>query len=114
MGIVPEIRAFYYAAKAGRHHGKAGKFLKRLDYQGALKHYQLAYEFYGCLEDDLGQAVELECIGRVHYRLNDFFQASQHAEKSLAIYQKYAEKDQNNVFSEAVSRVENLLVRLQK
>ena len=113
MSMFSAIKNVYHSAKVGWHHGKAGKYLRRGDCQSALKHYLLAYEYSRSSEDVGGQAVELECIARTHFRLNDFVQARQYAEKSLAIYQKFQTKGKSDLFSESVSRVEQLLVRLQ-
>lgn len=113
MNIISKFKTVYYWAKIGWHHGKAGKFLKRLDYQAALKHYELAYEYSRFSEDETSQALELECMARTHYRLNEFGLARQHAEKSLAIYQEFQAIDKSGVFSAAVSRVQDLMARLQ-
>jgi len=113
MSKFSHIKAIYYSALVGWHHGKAGKYLSRQDYQAALKYYQMAYEYSRCTEDEGGQAIELECIARTYYRLNDFTQARQNAERSLAIYQKFQTNDKSGVFSAGVSRVEDLMVRIQ-
>ncbi len=104
------IRELFNSALSGRHTGKGIKLTKKGKYEEALNHYKLALVY----ESKSGTApnpATREYLARTYVRLGRLKEALATAEESYALYKRL--NSANNVISESMKRVEQLVAELK-
>lgn len=94
----------------GWYQGKGDKNLRKNSYKKALKYYEKALKF-AKKDGNIGTiAITIECIARVHARLNNKVFAIQYAEEGLILY---SEDLQELPFKQGAERLESLITSLR-
>ena len=103
------LKALWAAIQCGRHHGKGNKYKERGDLRKAVMHFQQALP-YAKRTGNLGTvAFEMECIAITYLEMKSPTKAKEYAQNSLKLYRSLAEQGTDEVFTEAVSRMEQAL-----
>ena len=103
------LKAMWAAIQCGRHHGKANKFKERGELEKAVMHFEQALPYAERNGNRGTIAFEMECIAITYLEMKSPTKAKEYAQNSLKLYRSLAEQGTDEVFTEAVSRMEQAL-----
>lgn len=103
------LKALWASIQCGLHHGKGNKFKDRGDLEKALMHFREALSYAEKTGNTGTVAFEMECIAITYQELKQSSEAMNYAERSLNLYRTLADQFQEDFFTEAASRMEQLV-----
>ena len=107
------LKALWAAIQCGRHHGKGNKYKERGDLENAVMHFKQALP-YAERTGNLGTvAFEMECSAITYLEMKSPLEAKEYAESSLKLYRILTEQGKDDIFSEAVSRMEQIFSEIE-
>jgi tetratricopeptide (TPR) repeat protein len=107
------LKAFWAAIQCGRHHGKGLKYRRRGELEKAVMHFKQALPNAERTGNFGTVAFEMECIAITYLEMKSPSEAKEYAESSLKLYRSLAEQGKDDVFTEAVLRMEQTLSEIE-